>query len=93
MKVTGYSEWMDRIYQALTYENIPVVLEIDTNGVDAFPYNTSVHFIVVGGYDTRNTFGDVLVLDPHNYYGQRRWYNASDVHKANSQMWRNIMIW
>lgn len=87
--IEDQSSWYEKI-QSSVYNDRPAVLDIDTTKVDAFAYNTSGHFVNVSGYDTSEN--KVRITDPYKGKGNV-WYSADDLYTANSNHWRQAIVW
>lgn len=88
-EIGDYERWFNRIIASIERDDRPIIIDINTYGINSFSYNTTGHYVVIAGFDTR--YGEkVLVLDPN---GGRRWYDAMDVYRANNQHHLRKMIW
>jgi len=94
--IGSYGNWTDKIIYCAS-NGIPVVLDINTTSVPAFPYNSSGHFVNTSGVDFRilssGTRSKVRITDPWGPGLGNRWYNASDLYAANNNRWRKAFIW
>lgn len=85
-----HADWMNKVRYGMV-NKMPAVLDINTNNVSAFPYNSSGHFVNTSGYDTK-TFR-VRISDPFGPGLGNRWYNSRDVYNANNNHFRKAIIW
>lgn len=85
------SSWFDKIFVSVMNEQ-PAILDINTQNVSAFPYSSAGHFVNVSGYDATGT-KQVRITDPYVKGLGNRWYNATDLYTANSNHFRQAILW
>lgn len=90
-KIGTESAWFDKVFVSVMNAK-PAILDINTKSVSAFPYSSDGHFVNVSGYDATGT-KQVRITDPYVYGLGNRWYNASDLYTANSNHWRQAILW
>lgn len=85
--------------EVITYNSsidIPVILDIRTTGISAFPYTTSGHFVNTSGVDFRVLSGRVTskvrITDPWTPGLGNRWYSADNLYAANNNHPRQAFI-
>ncbi len=88
-EIGDQSSWLEKVRYSLHYDR-PAVLDINTDGIAAFPYPSTGHFVNVSGYN--GTTGEVMITDPNDPRGNV-WYSISDLYEANNQHFRKAIIW
>ncbi len=84
-------EWMEKIRYSMYYSR-PAVLDINTNAYDTiFPYGSSGHFVNVSGYS--DITNQVRITDPNDETNKNVWYDKSVLYGANSDHFRQAIIW
>ena len=89
------SNWAEKIIYNTSMSK-PVILDITTNNVSAFPYNSAGHFVNTSGVDYRvlssGTSQKIRITDPYGPGLGNIWYNEADLYKANSDHFRQAFI-
>lgn len=88
----NYTNWCNMIIQDIVNNNMPPVIDINTENVSEWPYATSGHFLNISGYQNDPTVR-VRVTDPYEKGLGNHWYSGPVVYQANSDHWRSAIIW
>ena len=90
-KIGKQSNWRDKIITALE-SNKPVIIDINSNGISGWSYETPGHFLNISGYDGTKKVKKIKVTDPHNYHSGEKWYKEDLAYKVNKKHFRASMI-
>ena len=91
--IVSVYKWRERIKTGMN-NNMPPILDINTQNVSGWPYATSGHFINISGINIQN--GNpilVRITDPYVKGLGNKWYTEDQVYAANSAHFRQSMIW
>jgi len=93
--IGDFNSWFRKVRASLRTFNRPAVLDINTNSIAAFPYNSSGHFVNVSGYEVLNHYNThvVRITDPWTPGLGNRWYTARQLYDANNAHFRKAIIW
>ena len=83
------SQWFSKI-QSSVYYGRPAVLDLNTNDIDSFDYDSSGHFVNVSGYNVIDN--TVRITDPYEGRGNVV-HPADSLYEANNNHFRQAMIW
>lgn len=90
------ASWSDKIVYNAS-QGIPVILDINTMNVSAFPYRSAGHFVNTSGVDYRRSSTGVnqkiRITDPYGPGLGNRWYNEVDLYNANNNHMRKAFIY
>lgn len=91
--IVSQTRWETRIMNNINNTNMAVVMDIATD-TSFWKYSTSGHFLpIYGYYGTTDDVVKVEMADPHPTYCSRYVVTADNAYKANSNHWRQAMIW
>lgn len=93
--IGSQSNWTNVItYNASV--GMPVILDINTSGISAFPYTTTGHFVNTSGVNIRvlssGTTSKIRITDPYTPGLGNIWYNTSTLYSANNNHSRKAFI-
>lgn len=90
-----FGEWIDYAKSALS-DNVPAVLDINTQNIASWPYVTSGHFVNLSGLNYDDDIGAnlnvALITDPYGPGFGNHWYGMTVVYNANADHFRSAMI-
>lgn len=95
-QIGSYGNWTSKIIYCASC-GIPVVLDINTTGVPAIPYNSTGHYVNTSGVNFRVLTGRIVrkvrITDPYGPGLGNIWYKAADLYTANNAHYRHAFIY
>ena len=91
-----YDSYWYLVIEESVYHRKPAILDINTYGIDSFPYKTTGHFVNLSGYDYSPGDGNpdqFRITDPFSKGFGNRWYNKGDLYQANYNHSNKAFIW
>ena len=87
----SFANWCTELVSSIYY-NKPALLDINTNSVSSFPYNSTGHIVNVSGYEYGINEDYFRITDPYTPGLGNRWYTMSDLYAANRAHFRQAII-
>lgn len=89
----GIGKWTDCVCWGIDFK-MPAILDINTEWVPEWKYETRGHFLNVSGYDLRNTAKkQIRVTDPFWEGLGNNWYTLNSVFNANNNHGNRAIVW